>query len=41
MVELFFKGVCPAIEMAHELGLSVPGLALAQQLLARVFEKQN
>ncbi|HEY3302461.1 MAG TPA: NAD(P)-dependent oxidoreductase [Candidatus Binatia bacterium] len=38
MVELFFKGVCPAVEMAHELGLPVPGLALAQQLLARIFE---
>ena len=34
--ELFYKGVVPAIALAHELGTSVPGLALAQQLLSRV-----
>lgn len=28
---LFYKGLCPALEMAHELGLSVPGVALVQQ----------
>jgi 3-hydroxyisobutyrate dehydrogenase-like beta-hydroxyacid dehydrogenase len=39
MVELFYKGVCPALELAHEVGLSVPGLALAQQSLIRVFSK--
>lgn len=39
MVELFYKGVCPALELAHEVGLSVPGLALAQQSLSRVFSK--
>lgn len=36
MKELFFKGVCPALELAHEVGVSVPGLALAQQMLARI-----
>lgn len=36
MRELFFKGVCPALELAHEVGVSVPGLALAQQLLGRI-----
>ena len=35
-MELFYKGVVPAIELAHELGTSMPGLALAQQLLDRV-----
>jgi 3-hydroxyisobutyrate dehydrogenase-like beta-hydroxyacid dehydrogenase len=34
--ELFYKGVCPALELAHEVGASVPGLALAQQLLLQV-----
>lgn len=36
MRELFFKGVCPALELAHEKGVSVPGLALAQQMLSRI-----
>jgi 3-hydroxyisobutyrate dehydrogenase-like beta-hydroxyacid dehydrogenase len=36
MKELFFKGVCPALELAHEAGVSVPGLALAQQMLGRI-----
>ncbi len=35
-MELFYKGVVPAIELGHELGTSMPGLALAQQLLNRV-----
>ena len=28
---LFYKGLCPALELAHELGLSLPGVALVQQ----------
>ena len=28
---LFYKGLRPALELAHELGLSVPGVALVQQ----------
>ena len=28
---LFYEGLCPALELAHELGISVPGLALVQQ----------
>jgi 3-hydroxyisobutyrate dehydrogenase-like beta-hydroxyacid dehydrogenase len=39
MIELFYKGVCPALELAHEVGLPVPGLSLAQQSLKRVFSK--
>jgi len=38
MRELFFKGVCPALELAHEVGVSVPGLALAQQMLSRILK---
>jgi len=34
--ELFYKGVVPALELAHELGAPLPGLALARQLLGRV-----
>jgi len=34
--ELFYKGVGPALELAHELGAPLPGLALARQLLGRV-----
>ena len=32
----FYKGLIPALELGHELGLSLPGLALTQQLLDRV-----
>jgi 2-hydroxy-3-oxopropionate reductase len=32
----FYKGLCPALELGHELGLSLPGLALTQQLLDRI-----
>jgi len=39
--ELFYKGVCPAIELAHELGAPLPGLALAQQLLDRVLGQEK
>jgi 3-hydroxyisobutyrate dehydrogenase len=31
LAHLFYKGLCPALELAHELGLSVPGVALVQQ----------
>ncbi len=34
--ENFYKGVGPALELAHELGAPLPGLALARQLLRRV-----
>ncbi len=34
--ELFYKGVGPALELAHELDAPLPGLALARQLLGRV-----
>jgi len=33
---LFYKGLCPALELAHELGVSVPGVALVQQVFDRV-----
>jgi 3-hydroxyisobutyrate dehydrogenase-like beta-hydroxyacid dehydrogenase len=33
---LFYKGLCPALEFAHELGVSVPGAALVQQVFDRV-----
>ncbi len=39
--ELFYKGVGPAIDLAHELGASLPGLALARQLLGRVLGKEG
>ena len=32
----FYKGAGPALELAHELGAPLPGLALARQLLGRV-----
>ena len=32
----FYKGVGPALELAHTLGAPLPGLALARQLLGRV-----
>ncbi|HEX9880268.1 MAG TPA: NAD(P)-dependent oxidoreductase [Candidatus Binatia bacterium] len=34
--ELFYKGVGPAMDLAHELGTPLPGLALARQLLGRI-----
>jgi len=37
--ELFYKGVGPALELAHELHTPLPGLALARQLLGRVLGK--
>jgi len=39
--ELFYKGVGPAIDLAHELGATLPGLALAQQLLDRVLGQEK
>ncbi len=39
--ELFYKGVCPALELAHELGAPLPGLALAQQLLGRMLDTEK
>jgi 2-hydroxy-3-oxopropionate reductase len=41
MKELFFKGVCPALELAHEKGVPVPGLALAQQMLPRILSPKG
>ncbi len=35
-LDAFYKGLIPALELGHELGLSLPGLALTQQLLDRV-----
>ena len=34
--ELFYKGVGPALELAHALNAPLPGLTLARQLLGRV-----
>jgi 3-hydroxyisobutyrate dehydrogenase-like beta-hydroxyacid dehydrogenase len=34
-VEVFYKSLSPALELAHELGVSLPGGALAQQLIAQ------
>ncbi len=34
-MEVFYKSLCPALELAHDLGISLPGVALTQQLLAR------
>lgn len=28
---LFYKGLCPALELAHDVGFSVPGIALVMQ----------
>jgi 3-hydroxyisobutyrate dehydrogenase-like beta-hydroxyacid dehydrogenase len=33
---VFFKGLQICLKFAHELGLSIPGAALAQQLLERI-----
>jgi 3-hydroxyisobutyrate dehydrogenase len=35
-LEVFHKGLMPALELAHELNLSVPGVALTQQFLPRI-----
>lgn len=35
-VHLFYQGLCPALELAHDVGISLPGVALVQQLFARV-----
>lgn len=35
-VHLFYKGLCPALELAHDVGISLPGVALVQQLFDRV-----
>jgi len=39
--ELFYKGVGPAMDLADELGASLPGLALARQLLGRVLGQEK
>jgi 3-hydroxyisobutyrate dehydrogenase-like beta-hydroxyacid dehydrogenase len=31
MAHLFWQGLCPALELGHELGLAMPGTALVQQ----------
>jgi 3-hydroxyisobutyrate dehydrogenase-like beta-hydroxyacid dehydrogenase len=36
MAHLFWKGLCPALELGHEHGLSMPATALVQQLFNRV-----
>jgi 3-hydroxyisobutyrate dehydrogenase-like beta-hydroxyacid dehydrogenase len=36
MVYLFRQGLCPALELAHDVGISLPGVALVQQLFERV-----
>ncbi|MBF8305602.1 MAG: NAD(P)-dependent oxidoreductase [Acidobacteria bacterium] len=35
-LHLFYKGLCPALELAHDVGISLPGVALVQQLFDRV-----
>ncbi len=35
-IEGFYKGLIPAISLAHQLGVSVPGTALFQQLVPNV-----
>jgi len=35
-VRLFYKGLRPALELGHEVGISLPGVALVQQLFDRV-----
>lgn len=37
-LEVFHKGLLPALELAHELDVSLPGVALTQQLLARILD---
>jgi 2-hydroxy-3-oxopropionate reductase len=37
-VEVFVKSLSPALELAREVGVSIPGTALAQGLLKRVLE---
>src|SRR6266511_4339272 len=36
MAHLFWKGLMPALELGHELGLSMPATALVQQLFPKV-----
>lgn len=36
MAHLFWKGLCPALELGHELGLSMPATALVQQTFPKV-----
>ena len=36
MAHLFWKGLCPALELGHELGLSMAGTALVQQTFPTV-----
>ncbi len=36
MAHLFWKGLCPALELGHELGLSMAGTALVQQTFPKV-----
>jgi len=35
-LDAFYKGLMPALELGHELGVPLPGLALTQQLLERI-----
>jgi 2-hydroxy-3-oxopropionate reductase len=37
MIELFWEGLRPALVLGHELGISLPGTALVQQLFPEVF----
>jgi hypothetical protein len=36
MAHLLYNGLCPALELAHAVGASLPGLALVQQLFPKV-----
>ena len=36
LAHLFWKGLCPALELGHELGLALPATALVQQLFPKV-----
>lgn len=36
LAHLFWKGLCPALELGHELGLAMPATALVQQLFPKV-----
>lgn len=37
----FYKGLIPALELGHELGVPMPGLALTQQLLDRILGERS
>jgi 3-hydroxyisobutyrate dehydrogenase-like beta-hydroxyacid dehydrogenase len=38
---LFYKGLCPALELAHDVGFSVPGIALVMQRFEWILGLKN